>query len=55
MKIKEVIRKKQNRLKKSLLGVLAVSAATVSLFPQTVMASGVSDKAKSMMDKDKNA
>ena len=43
MKIKEVIRKKQNRLKKSLLGVLAVSAATVSLFPQTVMASGVSD------------
>lgn len=38
MKIKEVIRKKQNRLKKSLLGVLAVSAATVSLFPQTVMA-----------------
>ena len=43
MKIKEVIRKKQNRLKKSLLGVLAVSAATVSLFPQTVMASGVSE------------
>ena len=36
MKIKEVIRKKQNRLKKSLLGVLAVSATTVSLFPQTV-------------------
>ena len=30
MKIKEVIRKKQNRLKKSLLGVLAVSAATVT-------------------------
>lgn len=33
MKIKEVIRKKQNRLKKSLLGVLAVGATTVSLFP----------------------
>ena len=44
MKIKEVIRKKQNRLKKSLLGVLAVSAATVSLFPQTVMASGAGDQ-----------
>lgn len=28
MKIKEVIRKNQNRLKKSVLGVLAVSAAT---------------------------
>ena len=34
MKIKEVIRKKQNRLKKILYWeVLAVSAATVSLFP----------------------
>ena len=50
MKIKEVIRKKQNRLKKSLLGVLAVSAATVSLFPQTVMASGVSDVTQPLMN-----
>mgnify|MGYP000043124760 CR=1 FL=1 len=33
MKIKEVIRKKQNRLKNLYMGVLAVSAATVSLFP----------------------
>ena len=50
MKIKEVIRKKQNRLKKSLLGVLAVSATTVSLFPQTVMASGVSDVTQPLMN-----
>lgn len=50
MKIKEVIRRKQNRLKKSLRGVLAVSAATVSLFPQTVMASGVSDVTQPLMN-----
>ena len=50
MKIKEVIRKKQIRLKKSLLGVLVVSAATVSLFPQTVMASGVSDVTQPLMN-----
>lgn len=50
MKIKEVIRKKQNRLKKSLLGVLAVGATTVSLFPQTVMASGVSDVTQPLMN-----
>ncbi len=50
MKIKEVIRKNQNRLKKSVLGVLAVSAATASMFPQTVMASGVSDVTQPLMN-----
>ena len=50
MKIKEVIRKKTNRLKKSVLGVLAVGAATASMFPQTVMASGVSDVTQPLMN-----
>ena len=43
MKIKEVIRKKQNRLKKTQLGVLPVTAATDTLIHQTEMSSCLRD------------
>lgn len=50
MKIREVIREKQNRFKKSILGAAATGIVTAAMFPQTVMASGVSDVTQPLMN-----
>ncbi len=50
MKIREVIREKQNRFKKTILGAAATGIVTAAMFPQTVMASGVSDVTQPLMN-----
>lgn len=50
MKIREVIREKQNCFKKSILGAAATGIVTAAMFPQTVMASGVSDVTQPLMN-----